>query len=175
MLRLFPASPSSRVRRPRRAPRLVCAALEARQLLSNFTVTDGLVDSTTMIGSLRWAITQATTTPGDNTVTFDPNAFDRVQTITLTAGELNLTDTSGTVTVTGPGANVLTISGDDASRVFSISSGEAVLSGMTITGGSATSGGGVANYQADLSLTDVTVSGNTANLGAACSIVEWRR
>jgi hypothetical protein len=40
MLRSFSASPSSRVRRTRRARRLGCGALEVRQLLSNFTVNE---------------------------------------------------------------------------------------------------------------------------------------
>src|ERR1700733_7947854 len=112
MLRLFPTSPSSRIRRTRRARRLGCEALEARQLLSSFTVNEFNVDSATTSGSLRWAITQATATPGNNTVTFDPTVFDVPRTITLTAGQLILNDTnaSSSVTVTGPGANLLSVS-----------------------------------------------------------------
>jgi hypothetical protein len=164
MLRLFPTSPSSRIRRSRRARRLGCETLEVRQLLSSFTVNEFNVDSATTSGSLRWALTQATTTPGNNTVTFDPTVFNVPRTITLTAGELSLSDTntSGGVTVTGPGANLLTVSGNDASRVFDINGAPAALSGLTITGGSATSGGGLYNSSSDLSLTNVTISGNSA-------------
>jgi fibronectin-binding autotransporter adhesin len=167
MLRLFPTSPSSRIRRSRRARRLGCEALEARQLLSSFAVNEFNVDSATTSGSLRWALTQATTTPGNNTVTFDPTVFSVPRTITLTAGELSLSDTntSGGVTVTGPGANLLTVSGNDASRVIDINGDPAALSGLTITGGSATTGGGLYNSSSNLSLTNVTVSGNSATVG----------
>jgi fibronectin-binding autotransporter adhesin len=167
MLRLFPASPSSRIRRSRRARRLGCEALEARQLLSTFTVNEFNVDSATTSGSLRWALTQATTTPGNNTVNFDPTVFSVPRTITVTAGELSLSDTnaSGGVTLTGPGANLLTINGNHASRVLDINGGPAALSGLTITGGEATSGGGLYNSSSNLSLTNVTVSGNSAAVG----------
>jgi RTX calcium-binding nonapeptide repeat (4 copies) len=172
MLHLFPASPSSRVRRSRRALRLACEALEARQLLSSFTVNEFNVDSATTSGSLRWAITQATLTPGNNTVAFDPTVFDVPRTITLTAGMLAVGNESGSVTVAGPGANLLTVNANHASRVFDINSESSVtLTGATITGGSAGSGkgGGVDNYGGTLSLANVTISGNSAYEGGGLS------
>ena len=167
MLRLFSTSPSSRIRRSRRVRRPGCESLEARQLLSSFTVNEFNVDSATTSGSLRWALTQATTSPGNNTVTFDPTVFSVPRTITLTAGELSLTDTnpSGGVTVSGPGANLLTVSGNHASRVFDTTGGSAALSGLTITGGEATTGGGLYSSSSNLSLSNVTVSGNSAVVG----------
>jgi hypothetical protein len=165
MLRLFPTSPSSRIRRTRRALRLACEALEARQLLSGFTVNEFNVDSATTSGSLRWAITQSTATPGNNTVTFDPTVFDVPRTITLSAGVLNLTDTnaSSSLTVAGPGANLLTVDANHASGVFENFDGSVALSGLTITGGSAVGGAGIFNEgPVSLSLTDVVITGNSS-------------
>ena len=86
----------------------------------------------------------------------------RAQTITLTSGELTLTDSS-TTTITGPSVGV-TISGDSASRVFNVGLGAAAaLSGLSITGGNTSNflgGGGLLNYGM-LTLTGCTVSGNT--------------
>ncbi len=82
----------------------------------------------------------------------------------MTAGQLELS--SGLPTITGPAAGV-TISGGGASRVFQIDSGVmATLSGLTITGGSASylSGGGVINF-GGVTLRDSTISGNTAGSG----------
>jgi fibronectin-binding autotransporter adhesin len=165
MPRFFPTSPSSRVRRSRRALRLACEPLEARQLLSSFTVNEFNVDNATTTGSLRWAITQATATQGNNTVTFDPTVFNVPRTITLTAGQLSLTDDnpSGAVTVAGPGANLLTVNANHTSRVFNQQAGNAALSGLTITGGSAgTSGGGLYSLSGGMTLSNVTISGNSA-------------
>ena len=49
--------------------------------------------------------------------------------------------------------------------MLDVEGASAVLSGLTITGGSTGTGGGVANYDGELSLTNVTVSGNSANGG----------
>jgi parallel beta-helix repeat protein/predicted outer membrane repeat protein len=95
-------------------------------------------------------------------ITFDPTVFATPQTITLTAGQLELTDSAAT-TITAPTAG-LTISGNSASRVFKVDTGAtADLTGLTITAGyTATYGGGV--YVAGIaSLTNCTVSGNRAD------------
>ena len=71
------------------------------------------------------------------------------------------------MTITGPGANLLTISGNNASRVFDIAAGVSI-SGLTISGGLAPNssnngwGGGIYNG-GSLTLTDSTVSGNAIN------------
>ncbi len=64
-------------------------------------------------------------------------------------------------------ANLLSVSGDKASRVFQIDGGvTASISSLTITGGSGgnDSGGGLEN-KGTLNLTDCTVSGNSAGSG----------
>ena len=101
-----------------------------------------------------------------HTITFDPTVFASAQTITLTSGQLELSNTSGTETITGPAAGV-TVSGGGLSRVFQVDSGvTASLSGLTISGGSTTGdGGGLYNDGGSTTLTDCTVSGNAAAAG----------
>ena len=87
--------------------------------------------------------------------------FKTPQTITLSGTQLELSDTTGTETITGPKAGV-TVSGNNASRVFQVDPNvTASISGLTISGGSAASGGGLANY-GTTTLTNCTVSGNSA-------------
>lgn len=131
-------------------------------------------------GSLRQAIADAA--PGD---TID---FSVTGTIVLTGGELTI---NKNLTIAGPGAEALTVSGNNRSRVFNVASGTtAEISGLTVTGGrvvgaagpsgfngpqgspgqagangSDAGGGGVLNNGA-LTLRDVAVSGNTARGGA---------
>ncbi|MFN8540265.1 MAG: hypothetical protein U0232_22660 [Thermomicrobiales bacterium] len=75
--------------------------------------------------TLRQAI--ATAVAGD-TIDFNlPNP----STITLTTGELGI---NKNLTITGPGLNKLTVSGNNASRVFNITAGTVTISGLTISG-----------------------------------------
>ena len=60
-------------------------------------------------GSLREAIQAANSAPGADLIRFAPAARDG--TITLTSGELSITDD---LVLDGPGVNRLTISGNDA-------------------------------------------------------------
>ena len=101
-------------------------------------------------GSLRDTIADAS--PGDTI-----NFAKKVHTITLTSGELDITQN---LDIEGPGPNKLTISGNDDSRVFDISAGETVtIAGLTIADGLADGnspiihslGGGILN-QGDLTL-----------------------
>src|SRR5437879_4214560 len=110
-------------------------------------------------GSLRAAIINANNAAGADTITFAPALNG--QTITLTTGELLVSDD---VTITGPGANQLTVSGNNASRVFNFNGGTSMLSGLTIMGGNGSppfDGGGIYNT-ATLSVTSSTISGNDA-------------
>jgi hypothetical protein len=143
-------------RRTTSASRRRCAPnldpLEVRALLSTLVVTN-TNDSGT--GSLRQAVAGASS--GD-TITFSSKL--RGQTITLTSGEL---DVARNITIQGPGASQLAVSGDDASEVFNIDSGATVsISGLTITGGNASVGGGITNA-GTLSLDQSTIKGNEAN------------
>ena len=138
-------------------------ALEGRALLSTLTVSN---TDDSGAGSLRAAVAQADADGGGDTIVFS-SMFNSPQTITLTGGQLELSGTKAGTTITGPGANLLSVSGDKASRVFQIDGGvTASISGLTITGGSGgnDSGGGLEN-KGTLSLTDCTVSGNSAGSG----------
>ncbi len=67
-------------------------------------------------GSLRQAIFNANANPGADTISFDPALTGG--TITLTEGEIAIDET---VTINGLGADQLTISGGDVSRIFTLS------------------------------------------------------
>src|SRR4029077_11648766 len=130
--------------------------LEDRTLPSTFTVLN-LNDSGP--GSLCAAITAANATPGADTIVFAKGLHG---TITLTSGELLITDS---VTINGPGANKLSVSGNNASRVFELAAGQDVtISGSTITHGFALDqGGGFLNDGSNLTLSADVLSGNVVS------------
>lgn len=85
-------------------------------------------------GSLRQAIAEAAP---DETIEF---ALTYPATITLTSGELVITKD---LTIVGPGAELRTVSGNHASRVFNITSGVTVtLEGLTLRDGYVANGKG---------------------------------
>src|SRR5262245_6844950 len=106
-------------------PRLALEALEDRAVPATFTVLN-TNDSGT--DSLRQAILDATATAGDDTIVFgDGTAIGGTDftdttpdTITLTGGQLDLTNSGpgNAITIQGAGADLLSISGNHASRVF---------------------------------------------------------
>ena len=114
-------------------------------------------------GTLRWAIIEANNSSVPDTIAFS-SLFETPQTIFLTQGPLTL-EGAATTTIAGPGASLLTINAGGASRVFEVQDGPAVLSGLTVTDGTADVGGGLYNSAGTLAVTDVTVSGNTATAG----------
>jgi hypothetical protein len=118
--------------------------LEDRTLPSTLLVTN-LHDSGT--GSLREAVQAADASPG-STIAFTSGLHG---TIALTSGELDITSS---VTINGPGANRLSVSGNNASRVVEIAAGLNVsIVGLTISHGSAPDqGGGILNDGSNLTL-----------------------
>ena len=117
-------------------PRLEC--LEDRVVLSTLTVLNHLDSGA---GSLRADIAAAHS--GD-TIVFAPSLDG--QTITLTSGELLI---KKNLTIAGPGAGELTVSGGGLSRVFEVAQKENVtLSGLTISNGAAQSSGAAARAAA---------------------------
>jgi hypothetical protein len=130
--------------------------LERRALFSTFTVQN-LADSGG--GSLREAILGANATPGADAVGF---AGGLTGTIALTTGQLNITDH---LTIDGPGAEQLAVSGSQLGRVFRISGPVGVcIAGLTITDaravGASADGGGILNSGGTLTLDRVTLSHN---------------
>ena len=108
-------------RRNSKAQSVPVAALEQRTLLAAIVVNSNL-DNTTAdaFTTLREAIIQAHATLDDDTITFgngQTNFTDTIpDTITLGGTELALTSSNGSTTIIGPGANLLSISGNNASR-----------------------------------------------------------
>src|SRR5262249_18147504 len=94
-----------------RSTRLHLEPLEDRLTPATFTVLSTLDDGS--VGSLRWAVEQANAAAGADTIDFDTAVFATPQTITLTSGRLWL---ARATTITGPGANLLSISGNHASQ-----------------------------------------------------------
>src|SRR6516164_10724493 len=156
--------------RKRRRMRPTLLALEDRRLLSTIVVNNPTDTPVAGQTDLRQAILQANTNGGDQTIVFDKTVFKTPQTITLNGTQLELSDTTGTETITGPKAGV-TISGGGLSRVFQIDGGvTAPISGLTITDGNTTgNGGGMYNDGGNVTLTDCTVSGNTSTTNVPAS------
>ena len=139
-------------------------ALECRRLLAAYVV-DTLGDTTAAadnVLTLREAITQANGAAGPDAITFAPGLSGSIK---LGEGPLAITDG---LTITGPGAPVLSVSGNGASRVLSVGPNvTASIAGITITGGRGgvqQDGGGISN-QGTLTLSSVVVSANVAGDG----------
>ncbi len=100
--------------------------------------------------------------PG-SAISFDPAVFATQETITLAGSQLELSDTVLTTSITGPAAGVI-VSGGGLSSVFKVDPGvTASISGMRITGGNtAGNGGGLYNDGGNVTLTNCTVSDNSA-------------
>jgi hypothetical protein len=105
--------------------------LEDRNVPATFTVST-TADSGP--GSLRDAINQSNAAAGSNLIQFAPGVTG---TITLTTGELLI---NNSVSILGPGAGVLSISGNNASRIFDVSGPSSNritvdIAGLTMTNG----------------------------------------
>jgi CSLREA domain-containing protein len=109
--------------------------------------------------TLREAVNAANADADFNLITFTVTG-----TITLSGTELPL---NNNMAINGPGANLLTISGNNASRVFGVAINRVVaLSDLTITNGNVSNnGGGIqVSVGAHLSVNNCTISGNQAVL-----------
>jgi len=147
--------------------------LEDRVLLSgNPTIYTVDLTSDTGAGSgssgdLLYCITQANNQgePGcapansaGSEIEFAPAVFGATITLTSTLG---LSESDGPEVIDGPGASLVTISGNSAVGVFQVNGGvTGTLSGLTISGGSATYGGGIYNEGGNLTVIDSTFTGN---------------
>ncbi|MDQ4122566.1 MAG: hypothetical protein M3209_14100 [Acidobacteriota bacterium] len=122
--------------------------------------------------TLRDAIDDANAASGADTIVFDGGVFGTPQMITLTGGNLIITNsTNANVNITGPGSNLLAISGGNASKIFTITETPVVvISGITLTQGNAIGAspgnnyGGAIYNQGNLTLNDVVITGNSATL-----------
>jgi len=161
----------------RRRSHCLLEGLEDRILLSG-TPTMYMVDLTsdtgtktsTDAGDLLYCITQANANPNTagSEIQFDPTVFTAAtpRTITLSS-TLELKETAGPEVIDGPGATVVTISGNNAVEVFDDPQADvtATLSELTITGGMTNATGGGINNDGTLTVTNSTIEKNSADFG----------
>jgi len=129
---------------PKHRLRPVLEWLEDRVLLANFTVTNtGDAASSPPAGSLRNAIMMADGDTSNDTITFSVTG-----TITL-AAQIAIQKNTGTLTIQGPGAKLLSISGyhyngtSTKTNLFEIDYTTVNMSGLTLTDGTGTNGSAV--------------------------------
>ena len=106
--------------------------------------------------TLREAINAANANADNSAITFDTKVFAAAQTISLATA---LPKLSQTVTITGPGANLLTVQAttQNVFDIFSVNSGvSAAVSGLTISNGRA----GIFNNGGTVTVTNCILSGN---------------
>ena len=145
-------------------------AFESQTIIPSFVVDTALdvVNPGDGKTSLREAIAFANASPG-HTITFDPAVFPAAGTTTIPlAGDAahgTLTLRSD-VTILGPGAKALAITGGGLTsdfNVFTVEAGvQAALSGVTVTRGHFSGKGGGIFSSGILTLTDCDITSNTA-------------
>lgn len=172
----------TRKARRRRAVASRVQVLEDRALLSTFVVNSTLLDTADAIPgdgiaddgfgnvTLRAAIQEANALAGGDTIILPAGTYSLSMLgggeQAAATGDLDLTDD---VTLTGAGANVVTINGQNQDRVFDILAGvQARISGVRIVGGAANlsqeDGGGIRNL-GKLTLENAVFVGDTASGG----------
>ena len=116
---------------PRRAATLEVLALEDRRLMTLMITVTSAADSGP--NTLRAAVAEADAATKPVKIEFQlPGAAK----ITLTSGQLELSNTAEPITIDGPGASELDVDGNEASRVFAIEPMvKASISGLTVSGG----------------------------------------
>ncbi|MCB9892992.1 MAG: hypothetical protein H6839_00920 [Planctomycetes bacterium] len=115
-------------------------------------------------GSLRQAILDHQSAGGTNTISFQSGLSG---TITLATP---ISVTTGSLTIGGPGASVVTVSGNNSTRCFQLNAStsdvDLEIQGLTVANGATNTGGGVQVYiddhAATLTLTDCTFTGHSS-------------
>ncbi len=140
----------------------------------NTTADSGIANSCTTRGgtcTLRTAINSANSTPGDDTISFaipaaDPNCSAGRCTISLASA---LPDLNTNIVMTGPGADQLTVrrGSGSAFRIFNVTAGTVIFSGLTIRDGSIPggSGGGIANLFGIVFVNNCVITANSGDVG----------
>ena len=174
-------------------PRTLPAVITVTSLADNLTV-DGQVTLREAIQAANTdkAVDGSTKGQGADSIQFAPSlTAGGPATITLNGMELEI---NSSLTINGPGANRLTINADNRSGIFIVDNHQAnlsdvTISGLTLTAGnrsyggavvnherltvsacdlvgnSALSGGAISNEQGNLTVSDSSISGNSAVAG----------
>lgn len=151
-------------RRTTRVPQI--QSLESRRLLTAFTVNT-LADTTDAgdnLLTLREAVAQANALAGADAITFAPGLTGSIK---LADGQIAITDA---LTVTGPGAPLLTLDGNSASRIFTIAAGtQATLANLALANGRVgeQQNGGAISNDGTLTLIGVSITGSRAGDGGS--------
>ncbi len=138
--------------------------LDQRLLLSATITVNTLIDGSTPedgVLSLREAVEQANTIIGADSIAFSAGLTGSIK---LTSGQLDILDD---LTINGPGARVLSVSGNSSSRVFRIGDFKVSIAGLSIINGQGDQqddGGGIING-GHLTLNRVILKGNEAGSG----------
>lgn len=130
------------------------AVFPATVIAETFEVTRADIDDETVEGTLRWAVARANDTPGSDTIRFHVDLSGG--TITLTAGQIDITDD---LIIEGLGQSLLTISGNEASRIFNVVAVSVVLRDLTLA-------------DAHLNVSDLIVAGAAVRVSAGSLTVE---
>jgi hypothetical protein len=170
-----PARRGSRDRKCRRFARL--EGLEDRMLLAatiySVDNTSGNVIGEGNTGSVPYVLNLANdnVNAAGSIIQFDPMVFSTPQTITLNS-TLQLSNVDGPEVIDGPGANLVTINGNNLIQDFLVDTGAtATLAGLTISGGNSETGGGIGN-KGTLTLNDCMINNNySVGLGAGIANV----
>ncbi|MDF5730999.1 MAG: choice-of-anchor Q domain-containing protein [Rhizonema sp. PD38] len=138
------------------------------------SITDAVDDSASGVTTLRDAINQANADTGSDLIVFDRSLFSSQQTIRLSLGELNITHNLDIIAPRDSltGGDLVTVSGNNSSRVFEIGTGATVtLSGLIVADGSVIgdNGGGIKN-SGMLTLDSSIVRNNSVNSGSSFSV-----
>ena len=151
--------------------RIVLARALEERITPSFTVMNA---GDTGAGTLRQAIIDANNSPGADTIVFDSTFFSTPRTIVINSAPQQI---GGQLTITGPGASLLTVQRgagglENSRRPFDSVATSLTISGMTITGGNVTgaNGGGIqaAGVTPNITLDSVVLTSNNTNgLGGA--------
>ena len=130
------------------------------------SIADTVDDPSSGVTTLRDAINQANADDSEDLIVFERSLFSTAQTITLSGTELDITHNLDIIAPRDPltGEDLVTVSGNNASRVFEIEGGATVtLSGLIVADGSVTGddGGGIRNF-GTLTLDSSIVRNNSA-------------
>ncbi|MEM7315531.1 MAG: hypothetical protein AAF497_20510, partial [Planctomycetota bacterium] len=149
----------------RRTRRLNMELCESRHLLTTFTVTSSVDTGLSVPGELRWAIDQANSTPGPDTI-----EFQDITQVTLSLGELEITDDldiNGAMIepvqlsiVAAPNSRVFNVDNDNP-----LSTINASIRNLEVRGGDATGFGGAILNQESLDIVRVDINNNASSAG----------
>ena len=142
--------------------------LDASTIITVNSTAD-VVNTGVGVTTLRDAINFANADTGEDVIEFDSSLFASPQIISLSLGELSITHSLSIIAPQDSltGADLVTVSGNNATRVFEIGNGTTVnLSGLIVADGLVTNndGGGIKN-SGTLTLDNSIVRNDSANSG----------